>query len=122
MNRRNCFVTVMAYLVFAGCASKPAKQLEAKAPDQAEVNDLPQVTLIEPNGSQFSARSLPGNTMLIFFGASWHHFQPETTQIHNNIQRFERYTPYFISINPFPTIAQSAHDYGLTNPPNIRFM
>ena len=122
MNRVNCFLTMMVYLVFAGCTSKPAKQPEAKTLDQAEVNDLPQVTLIEPNGSQFSARSLPGNTMLIFFGASCDHCQREATQIHNNIQRFERYTLYFISMDPFPIIDKFAQDYGLNNQPNIRFM
>ena len=67
MKRLNCFLTVMLYLAFMGCASKPEKQAEAKAVAQPEINDLPPVILIEPNGRQFSTRSLPGNTILIFW-------------------------------------------------------
>jgi cytochrome oxidase Cu insertion factor (SCO1/SenC/PrrC family) len=122
MKSLNCFLTVMLYLSVMGCASKPEAQKEAKGATQPELNDLPEVVLIEPSGKQFSARSLPGNTILIFFGASCDHCQREATQIHNNIQRFEHYTLYFISMDPFPVINQFAKDYGIANQPNIRFM
>ena len=122
MKRLNLFMTVMLSLAFMGCASKPEKQPEAKALAQPEINDLPLVTLIEPNGRQFSTRSLPGNTILIFFGASCDHCQREATQIHKNLKGFERYTLYFISMDPFPVIDKFAQDYNINNQPNIRFM
>jgi peroxiredoxin len=105
-----------------GCASRSEKQTEARAITPPERNDLPEVVLIEPNGKQFSARSLPGNTILIFFGASCDHCQREATQIHDNMKRFEQYTLYFISMDPFPVINQFARDYGINNQTNILFV
>jgi cytochrome oxidase Cu insertion factor (SCO1/SenC/PrrC family) len=114
--------TVMLYLAVIGCASKPEKRAESKVVVPPEINDLPAVILIEPNGKQFSTQSLSGNTILIFFGASCDHCQREATQIHNNLKSFERYTLYFISMDPFPVINQFARDYGIDKQPNIRFM
>src|SRR5580765_1146756 len=91
--------TIILYLAVTGCASKPEKQSEPKVVAPPEVNELPAVILIEPNGKQFSTRSLSGNTILIFFGASCDHCQREATQIHKNLKSFERYTLYFISMD-----------------------
>ncbi len=118
----NCILTAMLALAFMRCASKPQKQAEEQVINQHEVNELPQVILIESSGRQFSTRSLPGNTILIFFGASCDHCQREATQIHVNLKRFEHYTLYFISMDPFPIINQFAQDYGIDNQPNIRFL
>lgn len=114
--------TIMLYLAVASCASKPEKQAELKAVAPPEINELPAVILIEPSGKQFSTRSLSGNTILIFFGASCDHCQREATQIRKNLKSFERYTLYFISMDPFPVINKFAQDYGINNQPNIRFM
>ena len=121
MKRLNFFVAVTLSLTLVCCGSKPEKQPEAKVV-QPEINDLPPVTLIEPNGTQFSTRSLPGNTILIFFGANCDHCQREATQIHKNLKAFEHYTLYFISMDPFPVIDKFAQDYNINNQPNIRFM
>jgi cytochrome oxidase Cu insertion factor (SCO1/SenC/PrrC family) len=113
--------SLMMYLVLVGCASKQEKQ-EVRAVTQPEINDLPSVILIERNGSQFSTRTLPGKTILIFFGAGCDHCQREATQIHDNLKRFEGYTLYFISMDPFPVIDKFAKDYGIGDRPNIRFL
>jgi cytochrome oxidase Cu insertion factor (SCO1/SenC/PrrC family) len=113
---------VMLYLVVMGCASKPEKQAGPKVEATREINELPGVILIDPNGKQFSTRSLSGNTILIFFGASCDHCQREATQIHKNLKSFEHYTLYFISLDPFPVIDKFAQDYGISNRHNIRFM
>ena len=113
---------VMLYLAVMDCASKPGKQAEQKVVATPELNELPAVILIDPNGKQFSTRSLSGNTILIFFGASCEHCQREATQIQKNLKRFEHYTLYFISMDPFPVINQFAQEYGMNNRPNIRFM
>lgn len=113
---------IMLYLAFMGCASKPGKEAEPKVAATPEVNEFPAVILIERNGKQFSTRSLSGNSILIFFGASCDHCQREAAQIQKNLKRFEYYTLYFISMDPFPVIDQFAKDYGIDNQPNIRFM
>jgi len=122
MKKLSCYLTVVLYLVFTGCTSKTEKHTESKAVAPPEINELPLVILIEPTGKQFSTRNLPGNTILIFFGASCEHCQREATQIQKNLKRFERYTLYFISMDPFPVINQFAQEYGMNNRPNIRFM
>jgi cytochrome oxidase Cu insertion factor (SCO1/SenC/PrrC family) len=122
MKRLNVSWSLMLYLVLMGCASKPEKEQEVKTLAQPEINDLPSVILIEPNGSQFSTRTLPGNTILIFFGATCDHCQREATQIHDNLKKFDRYTLYFISMDPFPVIDKFAKEYGINDRPNIRFM
>jgi len=110
------------YLAVMGCASKPEKQAEPKFVAPTEINDLPAVILIERSGKQFSARSLSGKTILIFFGASCDHCQREAPQIHKNLNGFEHHALYFISMDAFPVIDKFALDYGVNNQPNIRFV
>jgi peroxiredoxin len=59
---------------------------------------------------------------LIFFGATCDHCQREATQIHDHLAGFERYTLYFISMDPFPVMDQFAADYGVNHQSNIRFL
>ena len=113
---------IILYLAVVGCSSKPGNQAEPNVATTPETNELPAVILIERTGKQFSTRSLPGNSILIFFGASCDHCQREATQIHKNLKSFEHYTLYFISMDPFPVIDQFAQDYRINNQPNIRFM
>ncbi len=104
------------------CAPKQEKRTEIEKTEQPGINDLPPIILIEENGKQFSTRTLPGNTILILFGASCDHCQREATQIHENLKGFEGYTLYFISMDPFPVIHQFAKDYGINDQPNIHFV
>jgi cytochrome oxidase Cu insertion factor (SCO1/SenC/PrrC family) len=98
------------------------RQEKTQSPSPAASNDLPPVTLIEKDGKQFSARTLSGNTILIFFGATCDHCQRQTTQIQKNLKGFEHYTLYFIALDPFPVIDRFARDYGVNNLPNIHFV
>jgi peroxiredoxin len=109
--RRNVYGwIVMLLLALADCSPKPAR------------NELPPVTLIGPDGKHFSAQSLPGNTILVFFGAGCDHCQREATEIHDHLKEFEGYTLYFISMDPFPVMDKFAQDFGISNQPNIRFL
>ena len=103
------------------CNPKEAKLAEKQKSAAPETNDLPAIILIDQDGKQFSARTLPGNMILIFFGASCDHCQREAQQIHENLKEFERYTLYFVSMDPFPVLLQFARTYGINDQPNIHF-
>ena len=111
------------YGVMSSCSVKPEKRADPQKvkPETAEINELPDIILLDQNGKQYSARSLAGNTLLIFFGATCDHCQREATQIHKNLRAFDRYTLYFIALDPFPLINKFAEDYQINNQPNIHF-
>ena len=110
------------YCVISSC-SKPEKHTDTQTQkiEPAEINDLPAILLMEQDGKQYSTRSLAGNTLLIFFGPECEHCQREAVQIHKNLKGFERYTLYFIALDPFPLITKFAEDYKINNQPNIHF-
>ncbi len=121
--KRLILVGVVALFVTAtSCSSKSSKATEQIKEAPREKSDLPNITLIEEDGNQFSSATLSGNTILIFFGADCDHCQREAVQIHKNLKAFESYTLYFISMDPFPVIHKFANAYAISNQPNIRFL
>jgi peroxiredoxin len=92
-----------------------------KAAEKVPADGLPPITLIEENGGQFSATTLPGNSILIFFSSDCDHCQREATEIEKNLAGFKNYHLFFISMNPFPAMKKFAETYKINNHHNIKF-
>lgn len=90
----------------------------APAPVQ---NDLPEMPLLRSDGTQFTARSLSGNVILVFFLPDCDHCQREARQIGNNLNAFKDYALYFVSTAPLPEQEQFGRDYNLSGRPNVSF-
>jgi peroxiredoxin len=112
----------MFIILVGACSPKPEKEVETSTSPVTEANELPDFILIGADGSQFSARTLPGKTLLIFFSADCDHCQREATQIQRNLKAFDGYMLYFISMDPFPVIAKFAATYKINNLRNIAFV
>ncbi len=84
-------------------------------------NDLPDMPLLRSDGTQFSARSLSGKVMLVFFLPDCDHCQREARQISNNLNAFKDYTLYFVSTAPLPEQEQFGREYNLAGQPNVSF-
>jgi cytochrome oxidase Cu insertion factor (SCO1/SenC/PrrC family) len=108
--------------VISSCSTKTAKPADPINETPAKLTGLPDITLIGPDGSQFSTNTLPGKTILIFFGADCDHCQREAQQIQRNLKEFDAHTLYFISMDPFPVIHKFAQTYGLQHQPNVHFV
>jgi peroxiredoxin len=98
---------------------KPAPAAEA-APVPVK-NDLPDMPLVRSDGTQFTARSLSGKVMLVFFLPDCDHCQREARQISNNLSYFKNYSLYFVSTAPLPEQERFAREYNLTGQPNVSF-
>lgn len=120
---KRSFTRIISFLVFISVIScgQPAARKEAKSAPVA-VNDIPPVTLIEEGGKEFSAKELPGRSILIFFSSECDHCQRETKQIHNHLPAFETYSLHFVSMDAFEVMHKFAADYGVDGKPNIHFL
>ncbi len=84
-------------------------------------NDLPELPLRRSDGTQFTARSLAGKVILVFFLPDCDHCQREARQISNNLNAFRDYTLYFVSTAPLPEQEQFGREYNLSGRPNVSF-
>lgn len=114
-------VLSMLFLV-VNCTYKKEQPQERQSSAPPASSELPMVTLVPEKGQPFSARTLSGKTILIFFGATCDHCQREATQIRDHLKDFDTYTVYFVAMDPFPVIYQFAQQYGLAGQPNFRFL
>jgi peroxiredoxin len=112
----------MLALLLTACNAPTKKAPETKVIEQPKINDLPGVIVIEESGKQFLAKELPGNSILIFFGATCDHCQREARAIHDHLTGFSAYQLYFISMDSFQVIHDFAKEYGIANQSNIHFL
>jgi len=96
----------------------PATPSPAPAPVP---NDLPDMPLLRSDGTQFTARSLSGKVILVFFLPDCDHCQREARQIASNLNAFKDYALYFVSTAPLPEQEQFSRDYNLSGRPNVSF-
>jgi peroxiredoxin len=73
------------------------------------------------DGTQFTARSLSGKVMLVFFLPDCDHCQREARQISNNLNAFKDYSLYFVSTAPLPEQERFGREYNLAGQPNVSF-
>jgi peroxiredoxin len=120
MRRGFVFAVFLVSAILLSC-STPNKPAEKPDRNHAvhETNDLPDITMMEENGQPFSAASLSGKTVLIFFNADCDHCQRETAEIQKNLDAFKSYTLYFISMDQFSVINRFAEKYKIAHEPNI---
>lgn len=123
----NGLLVLFSYVLFS-CKSGNNTNQEAAVPTTqpepaipVSYNDLPNMQLTRPNGSQFVVNTLPGKTILVFFQPDCDHCQRETEEIRKNLPAFQDYTLYFISEAPMPEITKFAQKYNIVNQPNIQF-
>jgi peroxiredoxin len=107
----------------AGTTEKtPAAPGPAPAAQAAPVkNDLPDMPMLRSDGTQFTARSLSGKVMLVFFLPDCDHCQREARQISNNLSYFKNYSLYFVSTAPLPEQERFGQEYNLAGQPNVSF-
>ncbi len=104
-------------LIFVGCSPSKNQSEENKA----DTNDLPAITLMMITGEKVMANTLPGNSILIFFGPDCDHCQRQAESMRLQLDTFENYSLYFIASNPITEIARFAETYQLRGYPNIFF-
>jgi peroxiredoxin len=135
MNIFKPLLVIGSFLLFvAACKPKADHPAATVSPDEKKAGDsavqkttekvpdgLPPVTLIEESGRQFSATTLPENSILIFFSSDCDHCQREATEIEKNLAGFKNYHLFFISMNPFPVMKKFSETYKINNHHNIKF-
>jgi peroxiredoxin len=83
---------------------------------------LPDMKLVNLNGSEFNARTLTGyKTILILFQPDCEHCQNEARQIAERLPKFAAYKLYFISSATVKDIEKFSSDYKLSGFSNINF-
>jgi len=111
-------VAAIFYLVTKNSAEqKQAAPAVAAGPS----NDLPWLPLTQLDGTKFTAHSLEGKTILVFFQPDCDHCQRETTQIREHIDAFNGYNLYFVSDATMPQLSKFAVDYKLAASSNVHF-
>jgi len=103
------------------CSSREKQPDQQKQTADAQVNELPDMTLAMDDGSNLQVKTLKGNTILILFQPDCDHCQREAESIRDFAKEFEKYTLYFISAADMKEIRAFASTYGLAGKGNIRF-
>jgi peroxiredoxin len=126
---------VFLFILFIGiqisCSSSVKKEplTEPKQEEKKEVEvtkgqtkTLPNMKLTRLDGSTFNAQSLVGSKVIfILFQPDCEHCQNEATQIAARLEKFSKYTLYFISSAALKDIQKFSVDYKLSGWPNINF-
>jgi peroxiredoxin len=119
-------LALLFFVTLAACSTNEKKTESAKgepvATAQPAKNELPNITLFGDDGKAFSATTLPGNAVLIFFITDCDHCQREATDLQKNLAGFEKYNLYFISMEEFGLINKFATDYKLNGHANVHFL
>lgn len=101
---------VVSVLMLVACGKR-----EETTTQQAEVNDLPVLSVTQTDGSEVFLRGLDGKLILIFFNPDCDHCQNEAKAIAENKKYFEDYQLYFISSDSIQNVKKFAEDYQLTD-------
>lgn len=112
-------VGAIFYLIFKKNAEK--EQVSTAAVAASASNDLPWLPLTQLDGTSFTAHSLEGKTILVFFQPDCDHCQRESTQIREHINAFDGYNVYFVSDADMPQLSKFAVDYNLAASSNVHF-
>ena len=124
INMRNPIKTFLFIIVWLGCSSAEQRPENntAQAVVTIQTNELPEILLTRLDGSQFSAKTLTGNLMLIFYSPDCDHCQREAQQIEKRLKDFKDYKLYLVSSATTPEIQKFSKDYKLTGKPNVEFV
>ena len=104
-------------IVIQSCSSSGDKGSSAAAVQ----NDLPQMVVTKPDGSQLNMKELTGKIVLILFQTDCDHCQREAAAIQENISAFKPYSVYFITTSSQQKIETFANEYKLADYPNVHF-
>ena len=124
---RFCLLPVLLAGSILSCTSRQPAAEEKPAPAASQApavtaqSDLPYLPLTRLDGTQMSAREIPGKTVLVLFQPDCDHCQREAVAIREHLDSFSGYSLYFISNVPAPEIAAFAEEYQLADKPNIYF-
>jgi len=109
--------TFFLLIVIQSCAPSNNKDSNSTAVQ----NDLPQMIVTKPDGSQLDIRGLTGKTVLVLYQTDCDHCQREAAAIQKNISAFEGYDLYFITTTSYQEIETFASEYGLAGQANVHF-
>ena len=112
--------TVFLFIIIQSCTSSGNKD-NTYSNSTTVQNDLPQMVVTKPDGSQLNVWELTGKTVLILFQPDCDHCQREAHAIQENISAFNSYTLYFITTTPHQEIETFAREYKLAGLPNVHF-
>jgi hypothetical protein len=84
-------------------------------------NDLPQMVVTKPDGSQLNVNEITGKIVIILFQTDCDHCQREAVAIQENISAFKPYSLYFITTSSRQQIDTFAKEYRLADYPNVHF-
>jgi peroxiredoxin len=128
--------SVFLFILFVGvqisCSSSVKKEpvveakqevkTESKKEGISQNKKLPNMNLTRFDGSTFNAQSLLGSKVIfILFQPDCEHCQNEATQIAARLEKFSKYTLYFVSSAPLKDIEKFSISYKLSGWPNINF-
>ena len=114
---RKYFFLLSLALILTRC-SPSKKERDAVSTVQ---NDLPNLGLIMVGEEKVNAQTLPGKSILIFFGPDCDHCQRQAEAIHQQMDVFKDYSLYFIASNPLSEIIDFSETYGLRGYSNVFF-
>ena len=104
-------VAALFLLIVIQCCSSSSDKDSSSVAGQ---NDLPQMVVTKPDGSQLNMKELTGKTVLILFQTDCDHCQREAAAIQENISAFKPYSVYFITTSSHQQIETFAKEYKLS--------
>lgn len=115
---KHFWVAALFLLIVIQCCTSSS---DKGSSSMAVQNDLPQMVVTKPDGSQLNMKELSGKTVLILFLTDCDHCQREATAIQENISAFKPYSVYFITTSSQQQIETFAKEYRLSDYPNVHF-
>jgi peroxiredoxin len=116
-NKHLKVAALVLLIVIQSCSSSGDKDSSTAAGQ----NDLPQMVVTKPDGSQLNMKELTGKIILILFQTDCDHCQREAVAIQENISAFKPYSVYFITTSSQQQIETFAKEYRLADYPNVHF-
>jgi peroxiredoxin len=120
LNKISLLIALFIFIIIQSCTSSSNKD-NTDSNSGAVQNDLPQMVVTKPDGSQLNMRDLTGKSVLVLFQPDCDHCQREAHAIQENISAFNSYTLYFITTTSHQEIETFAREYKLANHPNVHF-
>ncbi len=110
-------LALSSLLIIFSCQQKKTEVASTNAvaavPEQIAVNDLPNLNVIDINGSTVSLRQLSGEVAIIFFNPDCDHCQREARDMTAKKELLKNQQLYFVSAAPVPTIIKFVNDYNM---------
>ena len=119
LNKHLKAAALFLLIVVQSCSSSGDK--DSITNTVAGQNDLPQMVVTKPDGSQLNTKELTGKIVLILFQTDCDHCQREAAAIQENISAFKPYSVYFITTSSHQQIETFAKEYKLADYPNVHF-